>query len=161
MKYIAYIFSIVLLMTSCMSTINLWNADSNMRKIEIGMTKSEVVAIMGKTYEVVGASQEQDGTVEMIGYPSSQTEIYVLYFLDGILQRWQKEWMSAPSQYHSNQDTSGSYTPFTSTTSDNSAMKAHLDAHRAAMLNSATSDAERSAINTHMDAHTQAAIGNP
>lgn len=38
-------------------------------------------------------------------------------------------------------------------------MKAHLDAHRSAMLSSTTPDTQRDAINNQMDAHSKAVLG--
>ena len=51
-KYILFSCFSICLFTSCGTTFNnAKNADNNIQKLELGMTKIEVIAIMGKTYK--------------------------------------------------------------------------------------------------------------
>lgn len=133
-------FLLVLLFASCSSTISLWHADSNMRKISIGMTKEQVISVMGKHYESVAATHQ----TEVIGYKSSEYEIYILQFENNKLIEWHKEWLQrdriAPTETSLHKQ------------KDNSGTKFHLDAHRNAMLSTASSDSQKAHINIHMDA---------
>ena len=77
-----------LTMVSCASHINMFMADSQIRKIKANMTKDEVVAIMGKTYEVIGGTEN----TQTLGYYSANGGTYVLFFVDDVLKEWNKEW---------------------------------------------------------------------
>lgn len=123
-------------------------ADNNIRKVNIGMNKDEVIKIMGKNYEVIGA-RENNIT---LGYKSISDGIYKLYFEDNKLKEWDKEWL--PTYHHTNSSTSN-----TSSIVNNAHLNTHLKAHRNAMLSTANSDAQREAINAHMDAHERAMTG--
>ncbi|MCC8173107.1 MAG: hypothetical protein LIO65_01560, partial [Odoribacter sp.] len=128
------------------SMVTMLNADSNIKKVELEMNKQEVIDIMGKNYEVLGAEKTPNGElIEKIGYKPNQLERYVLIFKNGKLTIWNKEQI---------------YTPYTNEYyKDNTAMKAHLDAHRKAMLSTASTEAQKQHINFHMDAHEKAILG--
>lgn len=81
--------TLILLLTSCASTLNVMNTDSNMKKLKIGMTKEEVVSIVGNHYEIIGANKH----TEMIGYQYATNEIYILKFENNKLVEWHKEWL--------------------------------------------------------------------
>lgn len=78
-----------ILFTSCGANRTMINADSNMRKVKIGMSKQHVIEIVGEHYEVVAATKHQ----EVIGYKSSVDEIYLLQFENNRLVEWHKEWL--------------------------------------------------------------------
>ncbi|MDR3059474.1 MAG: hypothetical protein LBU84_15230 [Prevotella sp.] len=92
-----YILTIIILSTmmfvSCASMSNQMNASKNMTKVELNMTKQEVTKIMGKTYEVVGSRNTQEGSEETIGYHDAYNDIYLLTFLNGKLVEFHKEWL--------------------------------------------------------------------
>jgi len=69
----------------------MWSADHNMKSVEINMTQEEVISIMGEVYELVGGSEN----IKVIGYKTADEGIYKLYFEDGILKEWHKEWLPA------------------------------------------------------------------
>lgn len=73
------------------------SADSNMKKLEIGMTKKQVVNIMGDTYKIFGAVEEHGVVTESIGYETTDANwMYVLNFVNGKLKSWQREWVGRP-----------------------------------------------------------------
>lgn len=55
------------------------------------MTKEQVISIMGKGYDRVGASVTPEGDREVLGYQNTDDGVYLLYFLDGKLVAWDKE----------------------------------------------------------------------
>lgn len=79
-------FSLVIIfLTSCGSMASMINADRNIRKVELGMSRNEVVSIMGKDFRVLGASRTEEGDIETIGYDNANDELYLLDFLEGKL----------------------------------------------------------------------------
>lgn len=88
-RNIITIFFLTLLFTSCGASSTMINADSNMRKVQIGMSKEQVIEIVGKHYEVIAATEY----LEVIGYKSSVDEIYLLRFENNLLVEWHKEWL--------------------------------------------------------------------
>lgn len=73
---------------SCGTTMNM---GSKLKKIEIGMTKQEVINILGNTYDVVAARDTPDGTLEILRYTGMTIDGYYPYlvnFLDGKLVEW-------------------------------------------------------------------------
>ncbi len=128
-------------------TSSMMNADNNIKKISLGMTKEQVITIMGEHYEIIGSKEDE----LLLGYKAYDYGIYKLRFVNNKLMEWAKDWLP---QYYK-KDSSYNSTK----TKDNSSMRAHLDAHRKAMLSTATSDIQRDAINIHMDAHSKAVSG--
>lgn len=87
---------VIFLMTGCRSIFDSYNMDGRMKKIELGMTKKEVISILGKSYETAGARMSADGPVESISYPtttiSDSTEgYYILSFRNNVLIEWFKD----------------------------------------------------------------------
>lgn len=150
------ILTLICTLASCASVLppdykgltnSMMNADNNIKKISLGMTKEQVIAIMGEHYEIIGSKEGE----LLLGYKAYDYGIYKLLFINNKLKEWTKDWLP---QYY-NKDESYNSTK----TKDNSSMKSHLDAHRNAMLSTATSDTQRDAINNHMDAHSKAVLG--
>ena len=66
------------LFTSCGATFNnAKNADNNIQKLELGMSKIEVIAIMGKTYKRLEVKQTAEGYKETLGYEDLQDGLYL------------------------------------------------------------------------------------
>lgn len=89
MRNLITILFLVLLFSSCGASSTMINADSNMRKVKIGMSKEQVIEIVGKHYEVIAAAKGR----ETIGYRPSVDEIYMLEFEGNKLIEWHKEWL--------------------------------------------------------------------
>lgn len=61
------------------------NANSNIKKVELGMTKDDVIHTMGKSYQRMEVFKDNNGTdVEVLGYPTVDA-IYMLRFENGVL----------------------------------------------------------------------------
>ncbi|NDW10034.1 hypothetical protein [Dysgonomonas sp. 520] len=96
---LSFLILFLLFLTSCGATHNsMMNADSNMRKVKLDMTKQEVVAIMGETYLSVSSEKTPEGFKEVLGYRTAvQTDgIYMLSFIDNKLAEWHIEWPERP-----------------------------------------------------------------
>lgn len=96
MKKIVFIlFAVQLIAVSCVSVQT--KHDTRMRKINIGMQKNEVIAIMGNNYEIIG----NDGASITLGYKTFYDDgIYRLVFKNDTLKEWNKEWRD---YYYQNQ----------------------------------------------------------
>lgn len=92
--FVLFAFIVSLFATSC---ITYHNVDKNSKKVSLGMTKDEVVSVMGKSYKVVSISNERAGQLEVLSYEGMSDDwIYMFYFLDGKLDRMQKEFVGTP-----------------------------------------------------------------
>jgi len=62
------------------------------KKLELGMTKREVISVMGNDFRVISASKTPEGDLEILRYVAtvSYTD-YVIYLLDGKLVEWHEE----------------------------------------------------------------------
>jgi len=77
-----------ILFSSCGSTMNM---GSKMKRVEIGMTKKEVINILGNTYDVVAARDTPDGPLEVVRYTGMTIDgyyTYIINFIDGRLVEW-------------------------------------------------------------------------
>lgn len=75
MKKLIYLFVIVMLVSGCASTMpwNIERARKNLMKIEIGMSKQEVIDIMGAPYDREAYILENGETVEFLIYLTKYT----------------------------------------------------------------------------------------
>lgn len=67
------------------------NTSSRAKKLELGMTKQEVIKTMGQGYRIVSASKAPEGTLEVLRYESSVDYNYMIHLLDGKLVEWYEE----------------------------------------------------------------------
>lgn len=99
MKNAILMLFVVFTLSACGSIKDAWNADSNIKKVELGMTKRQVVDIMGTSYDAIGARRSYRGrAVESIGYAITQTDMYIFNFEDGKLVEWYKDKIQLPNQ---------------------------------------------------------------
>ncbi|WP_139262110.1 hypothetical protein [Dysgonomonas macrotermitis] len=92
MKKCLFFVFLIIALTGCSSYSEMLSADSNMKKVELDMTKEQVIAIMGSNYQRVGSFRLEDSTyVEMLGFKRNYNETYVMRFENGILTEWNKE----------------------------------------------------------------------
>jgi hypothetical protein len=94
------LFPAAVLLTSCAAIGNQMTAARNMTRVELDMTKRDVVKIMGDTYEVIGSRATREGTEEIIGYLDANNDIYMLTFLNGKLVEYHKEWLPKHDHDH-------------------------------------------------------------
>ncbi len=85
-----------LLLTACSSMMQALKMDNKIKEIELGMSRKEVIHILGNNYEPIGASVTPHGSFERISYyvfsQSDNTDgHYILTFRDGKLVEWVKE----------------------------------------------------------------------
>ena len=95
MKKIKYILSVIIVV-SCLSfaSCGTMGLGSKLKKVEIGMTKSEVTNILGNNYDVMAARDTPDGTIETFRYESVTIDgpvPYIVSFLNGRLIEWFRE----------------------------------------------------------------------
>lgn len=102
MKKIVFISLIACLLAACSTHNQIAKSKDNVKQIELGMTKKEVITIMGKKYEVFGASQTLEGAVvEVLQYEGADSKLayasygadryYLFTFEDGRLVEWHTE----------------------------------------------------------------------
>jgi hypothetical protein len=87
----AFIF--VPLFFICISCGVLRNTGNSLKAVELGMSKSEVIKIIGNYYTLDEAyTDRENNKVEILGFrdlPDSK-EIYQLVFVNNILKEWHK-----------------------------------------------------------------------
>ncbi|WP_293715878.1 hypothetical protein [uncultured Parabacteroides sp.] len=88
-KYILLAGLSVCLFTSCGATLsNAIAADNNIQKVELGMSKLEIIHIMGNTYKRLEVKQTHQGYRETLGYSDMQDGLYRFRLLNDKLQEW-------------------------------------------------------------------------
>jgi hypothetical protein len=68
---------------------SMMNTDNNIKNISLGMTKEQVIAVMGEFYEIIGAKEGEF----ILGYKTYDYGIYKLRFVDNKLIDWTKDWI--------------------------------------------------------------------
>lgn len=87
-----------IILVAFLSSCGVWNLDSKMKNLELGMTKQEVVNRIGAGYTSLGAISTPDGNLETVRYQGSEFDRdYVVRFLDGRLVEWFVDRPSAPA----------------------------------------------------------------
>jgi len=66
---------------------------SKMNQLELGMSKEQVVKILGKSYTVAEKRIEDGNQIEILSYRNylNEYEIYMFLFKNGKLDRWYRE----------------------------------------------------------------------
>ncbi len=101
--YSLFISVFVFTLVSCGAYRNSYSVSNNVKKVELGMTKEEVVSIMGESYTPVGVELENEIKKEVIGYRSindSNDYLYMFYFSNNKLTSWKREWVGSPYPPH-------------------------------------------------------------
>jgi outer membrane protein assembly factor BamE (lipoprotein component of BamABCDE complex) len=81
------------LLTCCVSNRITWSTNDNIKKIALGMSKDQVVAILGKDYLVASSSKDDYGKpIEILAYKSDVYEEYKLKFVNAQLTEWNREY---------------------------------------------------------------------
>lgn len=83
MKKLLFALLLATMLTACTSKIY----NSSLKQIELGMTKEQVVSLMGNEYTVVG----QDYNNQTIKYVDRFKNHWFFEFVDGRLYKWFKE----------------------------------------------------------------------
>jgi DNA-binding winged helix-turn-helix (wHTH) protein len=62
-----------------------------MEKLELGMTKKEVVNILGRGYKIAEKRIDSGKEIEVLSYQDSPQEYYFFLFENNSLQEWYRE----------------------------------------------------------------------
>ena len=81
--FLLFIFAVLFLSFTACGAPTLVNSA---KKLEIGMTKKEVIDIMGNDYTTLAARQTPEGALETIKFGFNY--IYIVSFMDGKLVEW-------------------------------------------------------------------------
>lgn len=90
-------FIVTLLILTCVFTFSscgTMSLGTKLKNVEIGMTKKEVISVLGSSYDVVAARDTPDGTLEVWRYNNVTIDgpiPYIVNFLDGRLVEWFKQ----------------------------------------------------------------------
>ena len=90
MKKILLLLFVSVYLVGCSSYKDAMNANTNIKKVELGMTKNDVIHKMGKSYHRMEVSRANGIDVEVLGYPTVDA-IYMLRFENGELIEFHKD----------------------------------------------------------------------
>ncbi len=86
-----FIVALVFLSISCTSSFLPVNVIKNIQSVELGMTKDEVIGVMGKHYILNANSLNEKGESEQtIAYPLSEQDEFRLKFINNTLISWDR-----------------------------------------------------------------------
>lgn len=88
-------FIVICFFNACVPNNITWTANKNIKKLELGMKKEQVIAILGEKYMVASASKDEYGKlIQVLGYKSDSSEEYKLKFVNNELKEWNREHIS-------------------------------------------------------------------
>ena len=88
----AVVLLLTCLLNACAVNNIAWKTNENIKKVEIGMTKEQVIQILGDRYMITASSKNNQGhAVEVLGYKSDANEEYKLTFISNKLTEWSRE----------------------------------------------------------------------
>lgn len=94
----------ICLMTACGVIKDAWNLDQNINKVELGMSKKQIVSLLGNGFTPIGAVDTEEGQIETIRYDYSSTQTHITYYIfnfkDGKLSEWHREQERIPRAPH-------------------------------------------------------------
>jgi hypothetical protein len=95
-KLLSIVISTSVMLSSCAMNYITWNANKNIKKVELGMSKSDVIRIMGDLYIVNSNSLNAESKKEeVLVYKSDSTEEFRLKFTDNVLVSWDRVHVNA------------------------------------------------------------------
>lgn len=64
-----------------------------MEKLELGMSKQQLTAILGRTYTIAEKRMEEGNLIEVLSYRNypNDRELYLFVFANNELQEWYRE----------------------------------------------------------------------
>ncbi|GAB2529014.1 hypothetical protein [Spirosoma aerophilum] len=91
-KSFLLIYCIGCLLTGCISNHITWSANANIKKIALGMSKDQVIQILGDDYMIASSSKDERGNrIEVLAYKSDAYVEYKLKFVNALLAEWNRE----------------------------------------------------------------------
>ena len=92
-KRFLLIFCIGCLLTACISNHITWSTNANVKKLALGMSKDQVIQILGDDHMVASSSKDERGNrIEVLAYKSDVYEEYKLKFVNAQLTEWNREY---------------------------------------------------------------------
>jgi len=92
MKKIKFFLTLAILICCfSFSSCGTMSLGSKLKKVEIGMTKEQVIKYLGNSYDVVAARDTPDGALEILRYENITIDgpiPYTVTFLNGMLVEW-------------------------------------------------------------------------
>ncbi len=86
------VYCVGCLLTACVSNHITWNTNANIKKVALGMSKEQVIQILGGDYLAASSSKDDRGNrVEVLAYKSDVYEEYRLKFVNAQLTEWSRE----------------------------------------------------------------------
>ncbi|HEV7381699.1 MAG TPA: hypothetical protein VGN64_18005 [Dyadobacter sp.] len=83
---------ISLWLSGCVTNNVAYRTNERMKQVNIGMTKSEVIGILGQKYMISSSSKDEKGNpTEVLAYKSDSSEEYKLRFINNKLTEWNRE----------------------------------------------------------------------
>lgn len=91
-KNLVLISLLACFLSACVTGNYAWSINEDIKKVQIGMTKNEVIQVLGKNYTITSASKDDEGNyIEVLGYESVYDEEYKLKFINNKLVEWNRE----------------------------------------------------------------------
>lgn len=88
MKKLLFTLFVVIFITSC-GGLKVYN--DALKQIELGMSRDEVVSLMGDKYSTTGTKTIQGKTYEVLEYKDMYKNHFFFEFADDYLYKWYKE----------------------------------------------------------------------
>lgn len=86
------VFLLSIWMTGCVTNNLAYRTNEKIKQVNLGMTKSEVIAILGPKYMIASSSKDEKGNpAEVLAYKSDSSEEYRLKFISNKLIEWNRE----------------------------------------------------------------------
>ena len=89
-KNLLYLFT-MLLLSACVSSVRM--TSSKMNQLELGMTKEQVITILGNGYTIAEKRVEAGNQVEVLSYRDfyKDDEFYMFLFTNDKLEKWHRD----------------------------------------------------------------------
>ena len=89
-KNLLYLFT-MLLLSACVSSVRM--TSSKMNQLELGMTKEQVITILGNGYTIAEKRVEAGNQIEVLSYRDfyKDDEFYMFLFTNDKLEKWHRD----------------------------------------------------------------------
>ena len=91
MKKIVFVCTLIVILSSCKALVGT-NYEKLTKKVDLGMTKQEVIKILGKDYYIESLSETYEGKLEVLTFydVSIDNQRFTFYFLNDTLKEFHK-----------------------------------------------------------------------
>lgn len=93
MKQILVAVFLGAILSACSPTLLSQMSGNKMDKLELGMTKQQLTAILGRAYTIAEKRKEEGNLIEVLSYRNYpyDREIYLFVFANNELKEWYRE----------------------------------------------------------------------